>query len=199
MNTSKCQSPICLNTPPPPGNHHTIDTMLMLLPMRSTLPTILAVSGAHTMGQILRDSCWRPSLSMESQMQSSRSPQFPFSFTKSRPDSSTEIAVANALKTSAADVGIHFGQSMNRRALTKWATVRILSSESSSKSLTISQLGHSAVDVNLIGYATRQAVTNLERIRGNHDNTGAASLHPYLRIVLSLFQRSDYSSPMNCS
>ena len=40
--------------------------------------------------------------------------------------SSTEIAVANALKSSATDVGIHFGQSMNRRALTKWGTVRIM-------------------------------------------------------------------------
>lgn len=38
--------------------------------------------------------------------------------------------------------------------------------------LTVAQLGHSAVDVNLIGYATRHALANLEKIRGNHDNTG---------------------------
>jgi len=67
---------------------------------------------------------------------------------------STEIAVANELKSSASAVGIHFGQSMNRRALTKWGS-----------------LGHSAVDVNLIGYATKKAFANLEKIRGNHDNT----------------------------
>jgi len=67
---------------------------------------------------------------------------------------STEIAVANALKSSATNVGIHIGQSMNRRALTKWGT-----------------LGHSAVDVNLIGYATKRAYANLDKIRGNHDNT----------------------------
>jgi len=78
------------------------------------------------MDQTLRVSCWRPLFSMESQMQSSWSSQIPFSFTESLPHSSTEIAVANALKPSASDVGIHFGQSMNRRALTKWATVCIL-------------------------------------------------------------------------
>jgi len=49
--------------------------------------------------------------------------------------------------------------------------------ELSPETLTIAQLGHSAVDVNLIGYATRQAVANLEKIRGNHDNTGEISLY----------------------
>ena len=78
------------------------------------------------MDQILRASCWRPFLSMESQTQSSCFSWIPSFFTEVCLHSSTEIAVANALKTSATDVGIHFGQSMNRRALTKWGTVCIV-------------------------------------------------------------------------
>ncbi|CAE6461827.1 unnamed protein product [Rhizoctonia solani] len=62
---------------------------------------------------------------------------------------STEIAVAKARKSSASFNDIHFGQSLTRRALVKWAT-----------------LGHTAVDVNLIGYGP-----NSERLAGNRDNT----------------------------
>ncbi|CAE6428026.1 unnamed protein product [Rhizoctonia solani] len=62
---------------------------------------------------------------------------------------STEIAVAMAHKSSASFNDIHFGQSLTRRAMVKWAT-----------------LGHTAVDVNLIGYGP-----NSERMAGNRDNT----------------------------
>lgn len=71
--------------------------------------------------------------------------------------------------------------------------------ESPLNGLIVVQLGHSAVDVNLIGYATKKAFANLEKIRGNHDNTGEMSMHSPLRIVLNLFQRLDCSLPMNCS
>jgi hypothetical protein len=114
--------------------------------------------------------------------------------------SSTEITVANALKSSASALEIHFGQSMNRRALTKWGICAYsISSEFSPNGLTVAQLGHSAVDVNLIGYATKQAFANLEKIRGNHDNTGEVFMRPFLQIMLNLFQRSDCSLPTNCS
>ncbi|KAG8751490.1 hypothetical protein FRC11_009325, partial [Ceratobasidium sp. 423] len=62
---------------------------------------------------------------------------------------STEIAVAKEHKSSASFNDIHFGQSLTRRAMVKWAT-----------------LGHTAVDVNLIGYGP-----NSERMTGNRDNT----------------------------
>ncbi|KAJ1305658.1 hypothetical protein OPQ81_000654 [Rhizoctonia solani] len=62
---------------------------------------------------------------------------------------STEIAVAKEHKSSASFNDIHFGQSLTRRAMVKWAT-----------------LGHTAVDVNLIGYGP-----NSERLAGNRDNT----------------------------
>ncbi|CAE6472144.1 unnamed protein product [Rhizoctonia solani] len=62
---------------------------------------------------------------------------------------STEIAVAKERKSSASFNDIHFGQSLTRRALVKWST-----------------LGHTAVDVNLIGYGP-----NSERLAGNRDNT----------------------------
>ncbi|KDN46721.1 hypothetical protein RSAG8_04101, partial [Rhizoctonia solani AG-8 WAC10335] len=62
---------------------------------------------------------------------------------------STEIAVAKEHKSSASFNDIHFGQSSTRRATVKWAT-----------------LGHTAVDVNLIGYGP-----NSERLAGNRDNT----------------------------
>ncbi|CAE6424860.1 unnamed protein product, partial [Rhizoctonia solani] len=62
---------------------------------------------------------------------------------------STEIAVAKERKSSASFNDIHFGQSLTRRAMVKWAT-----------------LGHTAVDVNLIGYGP-----NSERLAGNRDNT----------------------------
>ncbi|CUA72597.1 alkaline phosphatase [Rhizoctonia solani] len=62
---------------------------------------------------------------------------------------STEIAVAKEHKSSASFNDIHFGQSLTRRAMVKWAT-----------------LGHTAVDVNLIGYGP-----NSERMAGNRDNT----------------------------
>lgn len=52
-----------------------------------------------------------------------------------------------------------------------------VSLESLLNGLTVAQLGHSAVDVNLIGYATKKAFPNLEKIRGNHDNTGEISMH----------------------
>ena len=58
-------------------------------------------------------------------MQSLWLSQTSFLFAKMCIHSSTEIAVANELKSSASAVGIHFGQSMNRRALTKWGSVRI--------------------------------------------------------------------------
>ena len=51
-----------------------------------------------------------------------------------------------------------------------------ISSGLSPSGLTVVQLGHSAVDVNLIGYATKRAFANLEKIRGNHDNTGEISI-----------------------
>lgn len=78
------------------------------------------------MGLILRASSWRPSLSMESRMQSLWHSQIPFLSTQVYVHSSTEITVANALKSSASALEIHFGQSMTRRALTKWGTVRIV-------------------------------------------------------------------------
>ncbi|QRV78779.1 alkaline phosphatase [Ceratobasidium sp. AG-Ba] len=62
---------------------------------------------------------------------------------------STEIQVAKDHKSSSSFNDIHFGQSLTRRAMVKWAT-----------------LGHTAVDVNLIGYGP-----NSELLRGNHDNT----------------------------
>ncbi|KAG8710384.1 hypothetical protein FRC11_004569, partial [Ceratobasidium sp. 423] len=62
---------------------------------------------------------------------------------------STEITVAKEHKSSASFNDIHFGQSLTRRAMVKWAT-----------------LGHTAVDVNLIGYGP-----NSERMAGNRDNT----------------------------
>lgn len=48
--------------------------------------------------------------------------------------------------------------------------------ESPLNGLIVTQLGHSAVDVNLIGYATKKAYANLAKIRGNHDNTGEISM-----------------------
>ncbi|KAG8753217.1 hypothetical protein FRC11_007607, partial [Ceratobasidium sp. 423] len=65
---------------------------------------------------------------------------------------STEIAVAKEHKSSTSFNDIHFGQSLTRRAMVKWAT-----------------LGHTAVDVNLIGYGP-----NSERMAGNRDNTGTS-------------------------
>ena len=62
---------------------------------------------------------------------------------------STEIAVAKERKSSSSFIDIHFGQSLTRRALVKWAT-----------------LGHTAVDVNLIGYGP-----NSQLMAGNRDNT----------------------------
>jgi len=58
-------------------------------------------------------------------MQSSQLPQITLLLAEMCIHSSTEMAVANELKSSASAVGIHFGQSMNRRALTKWGSVRI--------------------------------------------------------------------------
>lgn len=58
-------------------------------------------------------------------MQSSQLPQIAILLAEMCTYSSTEMAVANELKSSASAVGIHFGQSMNRRALTKWGSVRI--------------------------------------------------------------------------
>lgn len=74
-----------------------------------------------------------------------------------------------------------------------------MSLESLLSGLTVVQLGHSAIDVNLIGYATKKALANLEKIRGNHDNTGEISMHSPLGIVLNPFQRLDCSLPTNCS
>ncbi|QRV78782.1 alkaline phosphatase [Ceratobasidium sp. AG-Ba] len=62
---------------------------------------------------------------------------------------STEFAVAKANKGNANFVDTHIGQAMGRRAMIKWATG-----------------GHSAVDVNLIGYGP-----NIEKMAGNRDNT----------------------------
>lgn len=59
-----------------------------------------------------------------------------------------------------------------------------VSFESLSDRLIVAQLGHSAVDVNLIGYATKRAFANLEKIRGNHDNTGETCTGLFLQIVL---------------
>ncbi|KAG8705463.1 hypothetical protein FRC09_002940 [Ceratobasidium sp. 395] len=62
---------------------------------------------------------------------------------------STEFSVAKANKGNTNSVDTHIGQAMGRRAMIKWATG-----------------GHSAVDVNLIGYGP-----NIERMAGNRDNT----------------------------
>ncbi|QRW21139.1 alkaline phosphatase [Rhizoctonia solani] len=62
---------------------------------------------------------------------------------------STEIAVAKANKGNTNFVDTHIGQAMGRRAMIKWGTG-----------------GHTAVDVNLIGYGP-----NIERMAGNRDNT----------------------------
>ncbi|KAB5591152.1 Alkaline phosphatase [Ceratobasidium theobromae] len=62
---------------------------------------------------------------------------------------STELSVAMAHKSSASFNDIHFGQSLTRRAMVNWAT-----------------LGHTAVDVNLIGYGP-----NSQLMSGNRDNT----------------------------
>ncbi|KAH8928957.1 alkaline phosphatase-like protein [Atractiella rhizophila] len=68
----------------------------------------------------------------------------------------TEIAVAQSIKNSTSLLEYHFGQSMEKRALVRWAT-----------------LGHTAVDINLLGYARSHADSNLDVLRGNHDNTEA--------------------------
>lgn len=73
-----------------------------------------------------------------------------------------------------------------------------VSLESLLNGLTVAQLGHSAVDVNLIGYATKKAFANLGKIRGNHDNTGEIYMYSPLGIVLNPFQRLDCSLPTNC-
>ncbi|KAG9124932.1 hypothetical protein FRC07_009645 [Ceratobasidium sp. 392] len=62
---------------------------------------------------------------------------------------STEFAVAKANKGNTNFVDTDIGQAMGRRAMIKWATG-----------------GHSAVDVNLIGYGP-----NVEKMAGNRDNT----------------------------
>ncbi|CAE6461842.1 unnamed protein product [Rhizoctonia solani] len=62
---------------------------------------------------------------------------------------STEIAVAKANKGNTNFIDTHIGQAMGRRAMIKWGTG-----------------GHTAVDVNLIGYGP-----NIERMAGNRDNT----------------------------
>ncbi|CAE6489319.1 unnamed protein product [Rhizoctonia solani] len=62
---------------------------------------------------------------------------------------STEVAVAKANKDNTNFIGMHIGQAMGRRAMIKWGTG-----------------GHTAVDVNLIGYGA-----NIERMMGNRDNT----------------------------
>lgn len=62
---------------------------------------------------------------------------------------STEVAVAVANNASSYFNDIHIAQSLSRRAMVKWTT-----------------LGHSAVDVNLIGYPADR----VENIRGNHEN-----------------------------
>lgn len=62
---------------------------------------------------------------------------------------STEVAVAVANNASSYFNDIHIAQSLSRRAMVKWTT-----------------LGHSAVDVNLIGYPADR----VESIRGNHEN-----------------------------
>ena len=72
-----------------------------------------------------------------------------------------------------------------------------ISLESPLNGLTAAQLGHSAVDVNLIGYATEKAFANLEKIRGNHDNTGEIFMRSFPGIVLNLFQRLDFLLRMN--
>ncbi|QRV93563.1 alkaline phosphatase [Ceratobasidium sp. AG-Ba] len=66
-----------------------------------------------------------------------------------RDANSTEVLVAKEHKSDSGFVTRHFGQSMNRRTMSQWATLQ-----------------HTGVDVNLIGYGP-----NVRRLSGNRDNT----------------------------
>ncbi|KAF8598652.1 alkaline phosphatase-like protein [Ceratobasidium sp. AG-I] len=62
---------------------------------------------------------------------------------------STEFSVAKEHKSNAGFNSLHFGQSLTRQAMVKWASI-----------------GHTGVDVNLIGYGL-----NAHLLAGNRDNT----------------------------
>lgn len=132
------------------------------------------------MGLILRASCWRPSLSMESRMQSMRFSRiaFVYSILHAQLYGDHCCKCAQILRLCCRDPlrSVHEPPSNDQVGNCTYSG----SSGLSPGGLTVAQLGHSAVDVNLIGYATKRASANLEKIRGNHDNTGEISMLPPL-------------------